>query len=291
MKREIILETKTWDLDWNRHVTSRTYEKFGYEGRLACLDELGFPILEIIHNKQSIHPIDTQVRFLAQQFPGSQLIVDTELFQTKDGKIHSHQMILNPERKPVCDLKTSFLLLNESKKPITISKLSLPASSGTNANTDSDKNALSIRVDLKSLPEGVRPLKHDLQIKYSDMNSFWTVTNESIWKYFEEGRFLFFKEIVGFDSVHETDTTTFFMGGDIHIQELPEPGTTIHIVSWIESVEKIRFYFRQDLVDSDGKVLASMKDEQLFIKLSKSRPCKVPEDFLKIIQEKRLMEL
>lgn len=28
MYQEIVLETQTFDLDWNRHVTSRTYENF-----------------------------------------------------------------------------------------------------------------------------------------------------------------------------------------------------------------------------------------------------------------------
>lgn len=282
MKRIISLETKTYDLDWNRHVTSRTYERFGYEGRMEFLEELGYGIEWIIQNRHSILPQDTQVRFLAQQFSGAELLVHSTLFQSMDGLIHAHQNIVDKNEKPVCELRSGFFLLEKNSQPVMISSLLEYSKIIKN-----ESSLPEIRVELFPIQSGIEYFSHGIQIKFSDMNCFWTVSNESVWKYFEEGRFLFFKEVIGFDSIHETDTTTFFMGGEIHIYDLPSPGTQVEIRSWIESIEKIRFYFRQDLVDSKGRVLASMKDEQLFIKLSKSRPCKIPEGFLKLTEKYR----
>jgi acyl-CoA thioesterase FadM len=70
------------------------------------------------------------------------------------------------------------------------------------------------------------------------------------------------------------------MGGDIEILELPEPGSHIVLHTWIDEVQKIRFFFRQDIVTQDGRVLAKMRDEQLFVSLSNSRPKKAPPQFL-----------
>lgn len=74
------------------------------------------------------------------------------------------------------------------------------------------------------------------------------------------------------------------MGGEIVIHKQPEPGTHVKILSWIESFEKIRFYFRQDIVDLNGNLLASMKDEQLFVSLSNSRPRRAPAAFFDKIE-------
>ncbi len=51
MYKEIILETQIFDLDWNRHVTSRTYENFAYAGRMDILDSLGFSIQILVEQK------------------------------------------------------------------------------------------------------------------------------------------------------------------------------------------------------------------------------------------------
>ena len=77
MQNTIFLKTNIFDLDWNRHVTSRTYEKFSLEGRHSLLNEIGYPIQKCIEEKLLLIPEFTQVRFLAQQFAGASLKVQT----------------------------------------------------------------------------------------------------------------------------------------------------------------------------------------------------------------------
>ncbi len=278
MKKRIQLQTKTYDLDWNRHITSRTYERFGYEGRWAYLADIGYPIQEIIHSRSLILPVSTKVRFLAQQYAGSTLSIDTEIYQLENGILLCDQKILDKEEKPVCDLKTSFFLLDSSRNAMRIPESRVDISENDLESLNQLKEDLE--PELNPIPSTVEPIVHELQIHFSDMDPFWTLPNESIWKYFEEGRFLFFREIAGFDSVQTADTTSFFMGGEIKIYKLPEPGTKVQILSWIDSIEKVRFFFRQDLVDIQGTILVKMRDEQVFVKLPKARPCRVPESFL-----------
>lgn len=70
------------------------------------------------------------------------------------------------------------------------------------------------------------------------------------------------------------------MGGEIEILTLPEPGSNVQLLSWIDVVDKIRFYFRQDVLDHSGNLLARMVDEQVFVALSTSRPRRAPVEFL-----------
>ena len=44
MINSISIRTNFFDLDWNRHVTSRTYERFSQEGRYRILAENGYSI-------------------------------------------------------------------------------------------------------------------------------------------------------------------------------------------------------------------------------------------------------
>ncbi len=75
------------------------------------------------------------------------------------------------------------------------------------------------------------------------------------------------------------------MGGKIHFNRLPLAGEKTKLYTWVESVEKIRFYIRQDLIGEKGDMIASMRDEQLFVSISASRPRKAPADFLEIVKD------
>jgi len=66
---------------------------------------------------------------------------------------------------------------------------------------------------------------------------------------------------------------------------MPNGGEKVKIVTWIESVEKIRFYLRQDIISETGEIIASMRDEQLFVSLSTSRPKKAPLEFVENIKD------
>ncbi|MCZ8343270.1 MAG: acyl-CoA thioesterase [Leptospira sp.] len=264
------LTTRYYDLDWNRHVTSRTYERFGYDARMEILAEIGYPIQKCLTEGIVYEPKSSFVRFLSQQFAGADINVTTELDIDENGLFLWKQELFGGDGKKACELESTSLLKQKGNilKPEVAEKKTF-------------NESLALKpFSIHKKPESQHTLNHTYTIPFSDMNCFWNLTQEAIWKIFEEGRFLFFKEIVDFSLIQETDSTTFFMGGEIQVYELPEPGSNITIQSWIESVEKIRFYFRQDLVDSKGKVLASMKDEQLFVALSSSRPRKAPPEFL-----------
>ncbi|MDX1960981.1 MAG: acyl-CoA thioesterase [Leptospiraceae bacterium] len=265
-------QTNYYDLDWNRHVTSRVYEKMAYAARIEILNELGHPIADILKKNWKWVSQNCTVRFHSQQYSGSELRVDTEVYRDSNSSYHFHQKIVDKNEGLVCTIGNKSVLLDENSKPIEISSIQ---------KTDSDL----VTVKLNDRESSWKTLVHSMYVPFSDMNCFWNLPADSVMKIFEEGRFLFFHEVVDLSLVTSLDTTTFFMGGEIEILELPEPGSTITLHTWIDELEKIRFYFRQDIVSSDGKVLVKMKDEQLFIALSKSRPRKAPIEFLEEVKD------
>ena len=96
------MKTHVYDLDWNRHVTSRTYERFSLEGRHAILSAMGYPIKRCIDENIILVSKYTQVKFLSQQFSGSTLRIDTESKFYTDGYIHWDHKIFDSDNKQVC---------------------------------------------------------------------------------------------------------------------------------------------------------------------------------------------
>ncbi|MCW7458740.1 acyl-[acyl-carrier-protein] thioesterase [Leptospira bandrabouensis] len=264
------LSTRHFDLDWNRHVTSRTYERFAYDARCEVLKEFGYPIELMLNTNISYFPGSTKVRFLNQQFVNSEMTVESQVYGLEDGTLLWKQSIFGSDGKNACEIETTSRLVQGEN---TIRIPNVP---------DISFNPYQFTIHPKPILQNT--VEHDYYIPFSDMNCFWNLPSDSIWKIFEEGRFLFFKEIVDLNLIKETDSTTFFMGGEILIYKQPDPGSHIKILSWIESFEKIRFYFRQDILDSNGNLLASMKDEQLFVSLSNSRPRRAPAAFFDKIE-------
>ncbi len=271
MKYEKTIQTQYFDLDWNRHVTSRTYEKMAYAARMEILKELGFPIAEILQKQWKWVSEGSHVRFHSQQYENSNLLIETEVVRDSNHSLHFHQKLLDTDRKLVCTIGNQSVLLDEKKNPINIHAIQEDLS-----------RAFSWNLNERSATWNT--LQHTLYIPFCDMNCFWNLPTDSVWKIFEEGRFLFFKKVVDLSLITKFDTSTFFMGGDIEILELPEPGTNIKLYSWIDEIQKIRFFFRQDIVNEEGKILARMRDEQLFVSLSNSRPKKAPIEFLGAIE-------
>lgn len=262
-------QTYIFDLDWNRHVTSRTYEKFCLDARYQVLKSLGFPIEKCIQEKIYFLELEQTCRFLKEQHSGKSISVETKLQKTKTDKLIWNQIVFGENKIKSCEIRTINKLCREGKT-IQFEKLNLI------------EEPKIISKEFQSTKNS--KFKRNFYIPFTDINFFWELSTDSIWKIFEEGRFLFFKESGALEKVQITDTSTFFMGGEISIIEKPKPGEDYILESWIETVEKIRFYFRQDLVDQNGKVYLRMRDEQVFVSLSQSKPKRLPEDFLSQIK-------
>lgn len=268
MTDEYTAVTRFADLDTQRHVTSRTYEQFALEGRYRLLAQWGYSMEKILAERIYPVPLAGFAKFHRQQFPGASLVVKTAAFAS--GKaIHWQHGIFTAQGELVAELelKTQLLRGSEPILPEGLPALEkvpryfeLPRWSGHNRRL----------VGLYTMP-------------YSDRDFAGRYNVAALWRVFEEGRWLFAEKTgLTYEKIVELDTTSFYMGSVYNCYGEIPAGTTVQIMTWIERVEKIRYYFRQDVLHN-GRLLMAMRDEQLIVSLSKSRPQRATPQFLELL--------
>jgi len=287
MHDEYIAITRFADLDTQRHVTSRTYEQFALEGRYRVLAKLGYDQERIQNENIYLEAISGYSKFYRQQFPGVQLKIDTFVAAVRSappttplsltsgahgvGVLHWDQKIQSLDGELVCHLQ----LKTRTTK------------GGAPTELEQIAAAESLEVLYTDLPpwsgSNERVVSH-YTMPYSERDFAGRYNVAALWRIFEEGRWLFAEKTgLTYETIVEMDTTSFYMGSICnYFAEVPA-GRTLQIMTWIERVEKIRYYFRQDVLHN-GKILLSMRDEQLIVSLSKARPQRASERFLQRLE-------
>jgi len=263
MRDEYTAVTRFADLDTQRHVTSRTYESFALEGRYRLLAKLGYPHERIQNEQIYLNAVSGYAKFHRQQFPGVELKVVTEA-SPSGTQIHWDQKIFEPSGELVCHLQ----LLTQG--------VVIPELTGENSEP-------VLYEALKPWSGQGERIVAQYTMPYADRDFAGKYNLASLWKIFEEGRWLFVEKVgLTYEKIVELDTTSFYMGGICNIFAEVPAGRTLQLMTWIERIDKIRYWFRQDVLHN-GKVLMSMRDEQLIVSLSRARPQRATPEFLKYI--------
>ncbi|AOP32972.1 thioesterase [Leptospira tipperaryensis] len=270
---EIQLVTRISDLDTQRHVTSRTYENFCLEGRFRTLEKNGFSLREILSQGIAIHPLESQIRFLAQQMEGANLRTETKAFPLKDGKIFWDQKVYSDSGTPAAEIKT-LTISEKDGKAIDL----LPG----------EKSEISGFDQFQEIPDfkgTCKTVDTELITLFSERNIFGEYNPAYLWRIIEDSRWFFSTETgLTLDRFVEMDTTMFFMGGVFRFFHPVPAGRKVRVSTWIHSFEKIRSYMRHEVTDVEtGLRYFAVQDEQLVVSVSKSRPRKAPEEFQKLV--------
>lgn len=268
-ENKLSLVTRVADLDTQRHTTSRTYESFCLEGRHALLRDKGFSIRELVDQRIVLFPTHQYVKFMYQQEAGARLNVETRAYPGEDGFILWDQRVKQEDGKDVCHIQTR---------------------TGTQGHQNllgSAKEDHDIEIyfnDLQAFSGACKVVKSDYTTLFCERDIFGAYSPAQMWKVFEEGRWLFCARVgLTLERFVEMDTTSFYMGGVFNFHRPLPAGKKLKIKTWIERLEKIRYYFRQDVIDEHG-VLMSLRDEQLIVSVSGARPRKPPPEFAKLIR-------
>ncbi len=291
MRHDHFAITRFADLDTQRHVTSRTYEQFALEGRYQVLAKLGYNQERIQNEQIYLEAVRGYSKFHRQQFPGVQLKVDTfctvpltprSLLPEGEGKlpspsgrragdegaiIHWDQKIRDAAGELVCHLQ---LETRTTKAGVPMQLEGIEAA----------ENFEILYADLAPWSGNNERVVNHYTMPYSDRDFAGRFNVASYWKIFEEGRWMFAEKTgLTYERIVEMDTTSFYMGSICNFfAEIPA-GRTLQIMTWIERVDKIRYFFRQDVLHN-GKLLLAMRDEQLIVSLSKARPQRASATFM-----------
>ncbi|AFM11239.1 thioesterase family protein [Turneriella parva] len=275
MRDEYTAITRFADLDTQRHVTSRTYESFALEGRYRMLAKLGIPFEQIKNEQISLVTINGYCKFHRQQFPGAELKVETTLTPSPEGRGEQHwdQKILDTSGELVAHLQQS----------TRAEKSGVPFSVEVVTKDSSEPAGQILYENLKPWSGRNQRVISQYQIPYADRDFAGKYNAAALWKIFEEGRWMFVEKIgLTYERIVELDTTSFYMGSIYNFFAEVPAGRTLEVVTWIERIDKIRYYFRQDVLHN-GKLLLTMRDEQLIVSLSKARPQRASAEFMKYI--------
>lgn len=271
MHHEYFAVTRFADLDTQRHVTSRTYEQFALEGRYQVLAKLGYNQERVQNEQIYLEAIRGYSKFHRQQFPGVQLKVETfaavPAGHSNAGIIHWDQKIRDAAGELVCHLQLE-TRTTKAGEAIVLEGI------------ETAENFEILYADLAPWSGNNERVVNHYTMPYSDRDFAGRYNVASYWKIFEEGRWMFAEKTgLTYERIVEMDTTSFYMGSICNFfAEIPA-GRTLQIMTWIERVDKIRYYFRQDVLHN-GKVLLAMRDEQLIVSLSKARPQRASATFM-----------
>lgn len=283
------------DLDTQRHVTSRTFESFCMESRFELLFQEGhfegadLNLQTLIDNKILLQPQINFVKFYKEQQPGAELRITTEAYSMQDGCIYWYHEVLSKKDEVACviALKTQSMIRGKTNQPVQLLEDEPIDDAFFHGLVKVKKYNINLQTPIKQFNNSCKQTPGTFQFLYSDRTPFFDYPMTAIWRVFEEGRWQF-GEAMGFtqERILELDTITFFTGATIQIHAIPEAGKLLQVLAWVEKIEKIRLFLRQDLVDpEDGRVYMSMREEQLIVSLAKRRPKKADPAFLNILAD------
>jgi acyl-CoA thioesterase FadM len=312
MRDEYFATTRFADLDTQRHVTSRTYEAFALEGRYRLLAKLGYTQEKIQNEQIYLNPVSSYAKFHRQQFPGVELQVVTRAHfpdppespligetptaplpykgrglgwgSASEGLIHWDQKIFEKTGELVCHLQQQPQSV-KAGEPFAIEGITA-GNTESAAHTRSQPDTSSVQIlydNLKPWSGNNERVIGQYQLPYSDRDFAGKYNLASLWKIFEEGRWIFVEKVgLTYEKIVELDTTSFFMGSICNFYGDVPAGRMLQVMTWIERIDKIRYWFRQDVMHN-GKVLISMRDEQLIVSLSRARPQRASEQFMRYL--------
>ncbi|MCB1172849.1 MAG: acyl-CoA thioesterase [Leptospiraceae bacterium] len=259
--------TRFSDLDTQLHVTSITYEELAAEARFACLAANGYDLQRILADELQFIPLHSAARFHRQQMPGSQLLIRTSLQITATQELLWHQELLDKDQNLACEIRSLEVARHHQGKEAVTLWPNREASATIPAET--------------FFYEPVPPFTHSCQQIERQFNTYpslrnfnWVYPAAQIWRFFEDGRWNMFHQLgIDFRFINQTDTTAFFMGCNFEIRSPVQPNEPLLQKLWIERIDKIRVYLRQE-VFRPGQTQAILRSREfiVFVSVSKSRP-------------------
>jgi acyl-CoA thioesterase FadM len=274
LKSSIQLTTRTSDLDSLRHVNNRIYEQLCSEGRFRLLEEQGYPLEALLEKSYYLRPVASFVRFSHQQKSGATLDIQTEAFPLGDGMILWDHHISQPDGTPVCDLQARSQTLDRRRQSVEL----LPE-------TGEDPPEVLIE-DVPDFSGNCSRISSSYSAIFTDMDAFGILPLAAYWRIFEEGRHMFGEQLdLTLERLIQFDTHIFWIAGTYQCYQPIKAGQPVSIYTWLERIDGIRAYFRQEIRTADGaNLLGASREVHLIVSLTRSRPKTLPPEMMALMQ-------
>jgi acyl-CoA thioesterase FadM len=274
LQSSIKLTTRISDLDSLRHVNNRIYEQLCSEGRFRLLEEQGYPIESLLENALTLRPVASFVRFSHQQKSGVTLDIQTEAFPLGNGMILWDHHISQPDGTLVCYLQARSQTLDRRRQPVEL----LPGAG---------ENPPEMLIeDVPGFTGSCERISSSYSAIYTDMDAFGSLPLAAYWRIFEEGRHMFGEQLdLTLERLIQFDTHIFWIAGTYQCYQPIKAGQQISIFTWLERIDRIRAYIRQEIRTADrADLLGASREEHLIVSLTRSRPKTLPPEMMALMQ-------
>ncbi len=282
--------TRFSDIDTQRHVTSRTYESFCFDARFQLLEHAGQSMRALAEAGSKVLARDSFVKFVREQGADAELVVRTWAFPEADGNIFWDHLVEEPDGTLVCHITNRTRALDVNGDPITLlASTEQPAPHAPDGRDPARLYAEDIALfePIAPFQGGCKRLLTRLPALYSGRNIFGSYSTGELWRVFEDGRW-FFSERMGltYRKFVELDTILFFMGAVFQFGEMPVGGQELEVYTWVERIDKIRAYLRQDVHMAGGSApILSVRENSLVVSLTRARPKKPPPEYFALVAD------
>ncbi|MDH4199310.1 MAG: thioesterase family protein [Spirochaetia bacterium] len=260
----LMLQTSVSDLDSQKHVNSASYLAFAEEGQYDLLKKNGFDYLYFRYNKLSVKTLASHINFHKQQFPQTFLEIITNIY--RDGDIlYWKQNILNHASKELsCSLST-ISKINSMPQDLAAFSRGIPF----------------LEMESNNLGDFSQTCKRSMmyhKVRHVDLDGFEKLSTKTLWRLNEEARWSFLNETgISIENLLQNDITLFWIEGVYKYFENSGLGEPLRIFSWIDRMDKVRIYFRQEIIDSQGKRVSFTEGKFLCVSITTSKPKRIPE--------------
>jgi acyl-CoA thioesterase FadM len=122
---------------------------------------------------------------------------------------------------------------------------------------------------------------------FTDRDALGDHPVESLWRIFDEGRWRFAARIgLTEEMIRRLDTDLPLVGGVYEFRRPPRPGRELQLLAWVERIDRVRVFLRQEVYDpADGQLMLSAREEHTIVSLSKGRPRTPPVEYLELLAD------
>lgn len=276
------IAARLFDMDTQRHVTSRTYEAFCWEGRIRMMKALGYPLDSMLEKNERLTPKMTHCSFSKEQLPGNELVVHTYM-EPKADQQSWLQEVKQTDGALACRIATITAFEREGQ----IHAADFPAKGdGVDSSEISPSSIISELPSTIDARTNCDSVQTPVTAMYSERSPFFNYPSAAFWRLIEEGRWGF-SHAIGLDHkrILELDTITFFTSGTFRIYQQPVAGEVLTVHTWVDRIEKIRCFLRNDVMDTGGNLIASNIEEQLIVSLSRRRPKRAGPEYIHLVEK------
>jgi acyl-CoA thioester hydrolase len=126
---------------------------------------------------------------------------------------------------------------------------------------------------------------HRLEVRFRDCDPLGHVNNAVYLTYLEQARLVYWKELWGFGEPGSTIPGVIMARAEIDYRSPAHYGQTLEVRIAIAAIGKTSFTYDYEIVDAEGRAVASARTVQVMYDYATAKPVPIPDDIREKMQK------